>query len=136
MKYCPKCGRELTDDVSYCPSCGYQVERTSSFKSSSDYDDNYSDTRSYGWGAGSDTTKKKTSDDKKIFILLIKIFMIIGCIATGWSVIPLLWNIPMTIHVFKNLKNDEPISTGFKICALLFVNLIAGILLLCLDNID
>jgi len=26
--YCPKCGRELSEDMNYCPSCGKQVKKT------------------------------------------------------------------------------------------------------------
>lgn len=47
--------------------------------------------------------------------------------------IPLYWCIPMTIIYFKKVKNNEPISVGFKICSLLFVSLIGGVLMLC-DN--
>ncbi len=47
--------------------------------------------------------------------------------------LPLAWYIPMTIIYFKKTKNNEEISIAFKICALLFVNTIAGILMIC-DN--
>ncbi len=58
----------------------------------------------------------------------------IVCAIMGFVyLIPLLWTIPMTISVFKKSKNGTKISTGFKVCVLLFVNLIAGIILLC-DN--
>ncbi len=45
--------------------------------------------------------------------------------------IPLAWGIPMVIVLSDKIKNEKPISTGFKICTLLFVNTVAGILLLC-----
>ena len=62
-----------------------------------------------------------------------KIFMIIGTVASALSLflIPLAWCIPMTMAYWKKLKTGEPISVGFKICTLLFVNTIAGILMLC-----
>lgn len=47
--------------------------------------------------------------------------------------IPMLWTIPMVICVNKARKGESYLSTGFKICYLLFVSLIGGILLL-LDN--
>lgn len=28
MKYCQKCGRELTEDMDYCPSCGTSSRKT------------------------------------------------------------------------------------------------------------
>ncbi len=62
----------------------------------------------------------------------IKVLLIIGTIVAGiyGLLIPLIWCIPMTISVCNKLKNNEPISTGFKVCVLIFVNTIAGILLL------
>lgn len=60
-----------------------------------------------------------------------KIFMIITCVGTGWLIIPLAWLIPMTCRISKRQKDNEKLSTGFKICVLLFANIVAGILLLC-----
>ena len=105
MKYCTHCGNEVVDEAVICPSCGCKV----------------------------DSTNVAKSDDRNVIALVAKIFMILGCIATGWLLIPLIWTIPLTVHVFKKLEKNEPIGTGVKVCSLLFVNLIAGILLLCLD---
>jgi len=58
------------------------------------------------------------------------ILCLISTICVGWTLIPLLWFIPMTVKVYRAYKNDESLSTGFKVCVLLFVNLISGILLL------
>lgn len=106
MKYCQHCGAQLMDEAVICPSCGCAVE--------------------------SRQAKAETSSMLK---LIAKIFMILGCISTGWCIIPLIWTIPMTVHYWKSVENRTPVSTGFKICSLLFVNLIAGILMLC-DNED
>ena len=106
MKYCSHCGKEIMDEAVICPSCGCKV--------------------------ASENTM--TTEDKSVIILIIKIFMIIGCIATGWSLIPLLWTVPMTLHAFRKLDAHEPMTTAFKVCTLIFVNLIAGILLLCVDT--
>jgi len=64
-----------------------------------------------------------------------KVLMIIGTVSTSltWFLIPLAWCIPMTVSYFKKVKYNQPISTGFKVCSLLFVSLIGGILMLC-DN--
>lgn len=59
------------------------------------------------------------------------ILCLLTTIATGWCLIPLCWCIPMTIKVYKAYKGTTTLSTGFNVCVLLFVNLIAGILLLC-----
>lgn len=66
--------------------------------------------------------------------LVVKIFMILGCISFGWALIPLAWCIPMTVTTFKKLDAGESFSTGFKICTLIFVSLVAGIIMLCSDD--
>ena len=73
----------------------------------------------------------KKDDTMKI---VIKIFMIIGCISFGWAIIPLAWCIPMTVTTFKKLDAGEPFSTGFKVCTLIFVSLVAGICMLCSED--
>lgn len=62
-----------------------------------------------------------------------KVFMILSCIGAGISLIPLCWMIPMTVHYFNAVKEHRPVSVGFKVCTLLFVNIISGIVMLC-DN--
>ena len=66
----------------------------------------------------------------------VKVFMVIGTVCTSLIgyLIPLAWCLPMTIIYFKKVKKGLPIGTGFKICSLLFVNTIAGILMLCDKN--
>lgn len=61
-----------------------------------------------------------------------KVFMILGCISmAAFYLVPLCWTIPMTVHYFRSVKNHRHIGTGFKVCSLLFVSLIGGILMLC-----
>ena len=48
----------------------------------------------------------------------------------------LAWCIPMTIHFARKLKNGESVGTAFKVCTLLFVNIIAGILMFCMPKED
>ncbi len=48
--------------------------------------------------------------------------------------ISLAWCIPMTISTWRKLQRRENIGVGFKVCTLLFVNLIAGVLLLCMEE--
>lgn len=62
------------------------------------------------------------------------ILCLISTIVMGWMLIPLAWCIPMTIKAYKAYKGEEILTTGFNVCVLLFVNLIAGILLLCDDD--
>ena len=65
---------------------------------------------------------------------VIKVFLILSCVGLGWAIIPLAWCIPMTVSIFRKLNSGEPIGTGLKVCTLLFVNLVAGILLLCMED--
>ncbi len=110
MKYCSHCGNELDDEAYVCPKCGYKAATTGS-------------------------TSKLATDSKSTIRFIAKIFMIIGCISVGWTLIPLIWCIPMTISYWKACDENRDVSVAFKVCSLLFVNLIAGILMLC-DSIE
>ena len=59
------------------------------------------------------------------------IFMILSCVFEGIFIIPLCWLIPMTVHYHNVTKNGGDVGVGFKVCTLLFANLISGILMLC-----
>jgi len=107
MKYCTHCGNEIHDEAVVCVKCGCAVE-------------------------GANATQKSETNDT--LAIIIKIFMVLGCVAYGWTLIPLIWCIPLTIKVFKCLNEGTPISTGVKVCSLLFVNLIAGICMLCMND--
>ena len=65
-------------------------------------------------------------------ITAIKVFLIIGCIVGGFALIPLAWCIPMTVSVFRTYNKGCDVSTGMKVCTLLFVNVVAGIIMLCI----
>jgi len=104
MKFCQTCGSEIHDEAVICPKCGCAV-------------------------ANNKPAAAKDGNDG--LALAVKIFLIIGCIFQGWMLIPLAWCLPITISICKKMKKGEPIGTGLKICALLFVNTIGGILSLC-----
>ncbi len=54
-----------------------------------------------------------------------------GPIMMFMCIIPLAWVIPMTLRTHGIYKGKKPNSVGFGVCVLIFVNLVAGILLLC-----
>lgn len=58
------------------------------------------------------------------------VLCVICTVAMGFMIIPLAWCIPMTISVYKYYKGETDLSIGFRICVLLFVSVISGILLL------
>lgn len=68
--------------------------------------------------------------------IVVKVFLVLGCVTRGWLIFPLAWCLPITIMVFRALRDNRPISTGLKVCTLIFVNLIAGICLLCMNDND
>lgn len=77
---------------------------------------------------------KKKAESNEGLIIVIKIFLILGCISVGWAIIPLAWAIPITVSIFGKLERGEPVGTGLKVASLILVNLVAGICLLCLED--
>ncbi len=115
MKYCSVCGKELNDDASYCDKCGAKT----------------SDVGTNDVARNENGTVIAKHDET--LSLLAKILMILSCIGGAIALIPLAWCIPMTVSYWRAVEENRPVSTGFKVCTLIFVNIIAGILMLC-DN--
>ena len=135
MKYCSHCGAPIDDEAVVCPHCGCATSKGEEvFKSSS-----------------------KSANNNATLGLVAKIFMIlscVGCVITAFAslgansvngaaaavggliggLIPLCWVIPMTIKIHNSLKNGEKLSTAFKVCTLIFANIVSGILLLCMKE--
>lgn len=102
MKYCNHCGTQLVDDAVVCTNCGCAVENA------------------------------PAKEEKNTLRTVAKIFMLLGCIGSAFLyLIPLCWTIPMTVYYWKAVRDNKPVSTAFKICSLIFVNVVAGILMLC-----
>lgn len=57
-------------------------------------------------------------------------FAIVGTVFLGVYLIPLAWCIPMTIEIYHHYKEGKELSVAFKVCTLLFVSVVSGILLL------
>lgn len=104
MSFCTKCGKEVHDEAVICVNCGCPLEKVN---------------------------KKAANGGEDGLAIAAKVFLIIGCIAQGWLLLPLAWCLPITISVCNKMKVGEPVGMGLKVCSLLFVNLIGGILLLC-----
>ena len=105
MKYCVYCGAEQHDEAIICVKCGRSVAPT--------------------------LNPTVPSPKDNTLVTICKVFLILSCIAQGWLLLPLAWCLPITISICNKMKNNEPVGAGLKVCALLFVNLIGGILLLC-----
>lgn len=108
MKYCQYCGTELCDDAAFCFRCGKSVGFPAQQPSAGQADDSTS--------------------------VIVKVFLILGCIVQGWLLLPLAWCVPITVSVFHRLRDGRPVGTGLKVCTLLFVSLVAGICLLCMND--
>ena len=61
-------------------------------------------------------------------------FFIIFSIYFWFVSVAAAWIVPMTINYFKKSKANVPTTLAFKICTLLFVNFIAGLLMLCCER--
>lgn len=64
-----------------------------------------------------------------------KVMETIVIVVAIFALIPLCWILPMSKKILKAMNEGTTLTTGFKICTLLFVNLILGIVLLCLKDI-
>ena len=102
--FCAHCGKEVSNEAVVCVNCGCLVERPRQ-----------------------QAPVIKPSGLK----IAAKVLMIISTVIMGFWIFPLLWTVPMVCSYSGKLERGEPISIEFKICTLVFVNLIAGILLLC-----
>ena len=106
MKFCVHCGAEIHEEAVVCVKCGRSVE----------------------------SPKAVANEKDDTMSLVVKIFLIIGCVTQGFMILPLAWCLPITISIFNRMRDKKPIGTGLKVCSLLFVNLIAGICLLCMND--
>ena len=109
VKYCSHCGAQIMDEAVVCVHCGCSVANSIS-----------------------NPPAVQAKDDTMETV--VKVFLILGCVSMGWLIIPLAWCIPITVMIFKRLNNNQPIGTGLKVCTLLFVNLVAGICLFCMND--
>ena len=109
-KFCVHCGAEVNPQAVVCIHCGCSIPKTNN-------------------------AANGNADLKEIIKTVIKIFMIIGVVLNAFALIPLIWCIPMYNKVNKYLQGEAELSVGYKVCVLLFVNIVAGILLLIDDSI-
>lgn len=114
MKYCIHCGKEIDDDANFCPFCGQSCDNQINYEYN--------------------IQQEVVSDKKSGLKLAAFILALLTTIGTCWVLIPLLWTIPMTVKIYKSYKYNQPLSMGFKVCSILFLNTIAGILLLIDDR--
>lgn len=160
MANCLNCGFEVVDGATYCPNCGASITSQSTQRVTTQTTTVYSGDVVGATNGSYTAQPQQATQYQQVYqqpvqpvqyqpayqqpqynayaqpkedgmTTAIKVLMIVGCVFGGFCyLIPLAWQIPMTVIYFKKVKNGEPISMAFKICSLLFVSLIAGILML------
>ncbi len=115
MKYCSKCGKQIEDNNEFCPYCGARTDSTAN---------------SVAQEATANHSSSQNEKQLNALELIAFIFMILSCVSVGCFLIPLCWMIPMTVIYYKSVKEGKSISVAFKVCTLLFVNLLSEILML------
>ena len=120
MKYCTYCGNQLDDNDAFCAKCGRKADSNNQNNNSyNNYNDN-----------------SFISSNDSGLVIAIKVLMVIHCAILAFTTLGfgLIWSIPMTISYFNRIKRGQKISTGFKVCTLIFVSVIAGALMLIDEN--
>lgn len=135
MKYCTKCGAELLDDAVVCPNCGCKANNNKT-KYCTHCGAPVDENASVCIKCGCAVENNQDNSDRNTLGMIAKVFMIISCVVMGISTfgIALAWCIPMTLAVSRRLERREPIGIALKVCTLIFVNTISGILLLCMND--
>lgn len=123
MRFCTKCGNEVSDACNFCPVCGEKIRHNT--------DEIFSENeRVYNDEFASNTMDEYIIEPSTLQ-KVAKVFMIISCVVGAfYFLIPLCWLVPMYLHFKKCMDEKRPTSTAFRVCVLIFMNMVAGILLL------
>lgn len=87
----------------------------------------------YGYGQGyyhGPAARPVMDSNDQTLRMVAFIFCIFSMLTVGWTLIPLAWMIPMSVHCWGIYKGTKANTVAFGVCTLLFVNFVAGILLL------
>ena len=139
---CSCCGNEIREDERYCNNCGQNNEGYVERKPIEKVEIYHQPPNSSTYTQPQSTYQQTNIYQQNTYQVVpqqsgvttaAKVFMVLGTILMALTtyLIGLAWCLPMTICYFNKVKNGQPIGTGFKICSLLFVSQIGGILMLC-----
>ncbi|MDE6411556.1 MAG: zinc-ribbon domain-containing protein [Clostridia bacterium] len=120
MKYCIHCGTQLSDDAAFCTQCGKPTAVN-----------NNGGPQYYA-----QNVQTAQQDNYEALKIAINVFLIIACVVMGIATlgIGLSWCLPMTFRIRERMRANVPVGMALKVCTLIFVNSVAGILLLVLDD--
>lgn len=136
MSYCPKCGNQVEDGANFCTKCGarlvFEQEVVDHAPQTNNQPNNGEPNSGQPNNSQPNNNQNKSSTDvKRILRLVAFALMIVSTVVTAFFIIPLAWHLPMTLYYYdKAVKNNENVGVGFKVCTLIFVNLVSGILML------
>ena len=156
MKFCTRCGKDLPDEAVVCPSCGCSVNSLPTaqtlqvkplVKFCNHCGAQVMNEAVICTKCGCSLQSQNQVRGSTGLQTAAKVFMILSCVFYGligfayiligisnilvFVLAPFLWSVPMTVSYCNAIKNNRPVGVGFKICTLLFVDFIAGILMLC-----
>lgn len=113
--FCKYCGKQIDDNAAYCPYCGSQQKEEVV-------------------GEVVSNTRKKHRNETIAEVGLV--FCIVNTVIAGFALLPLAWMLPMTLGISDRLKEKREISIAYKVCTMLFVSVIGGLLLLLADELE
>lgn len=123
MPYCPKCGSKLIKGVYRCDFCGNEIN-DGKIKE----ENKITIIKTPIKETNKTTSKAKESTNLKLAAFIMAL---LGTITNAtWFFFSLIWCVPMTYKIYKSYKNGTQLSTGFKVCVIIFNSPVSGILLL------
>lgn len=140
---CPKCGEFNDEGSAFCFNCGNKLEAQQPVVQNSNQQPvQQANTQNQGPvqpqviinnnSAGMmPGMVYEVSGTNRTLRMVAFILCLLRTIFVGWTLIPLAWHIPMTVHTWGIYKGRKANTVGYGVCTLLFCSLVAGILLLC-----
>lgn len=148
MKYCSHCGAEVLEEAEICMHCGCRVAPK---RPTNDTNKTLGTIAKvlmiitigafalgallfaiFGIVVSSYVVPTPPDPDLGDAVDAIAATMLFVC--AGVYALALSWMIPMTVSISRSLKENRPISTAMKVCTLIFVGIVPGILLLCMND--
>lgn len=140
MRTCPRCGLNNIDDARFCAECGTELPGATpaAHIPAAPYTMQQPQPAVYGG------SRYVVEGSNKTLRLIAFIFCIVGCVATAINALAMMlgdpigiiafiayaWRIPMTVIAWGIYKGEKKNTIAFGVCTLIFVDVVAGILLL------
>ncbi len=146
MKVCNNCGTACKDEARFCAGCGYAFTTSTPIgyaQPQQTYNQGQPQTRNYSvaFEVPVRTPTQLSESDKalRLIAFILDLLTMVGCCVVllpipflcVMLILLLAWMIPMTIVTWGIYKGTRRNTVAFGVCTLIFVNPVAGILLLC-----